>query len=478
MAVKEFRNFYRVSGIAGVCLLYFAQLFFAPVWYDEGCHYAALRAFSTDGPFTFVIDSALRTVDNASLLATVGLAVNAPCALFCSVLERYDIFSARVFIFLFGLTLLYFTNRISDIFKQASFLSVLLFGLSIQFLTYGAQYLGEIPALTYLAAGAFFLFQGIKKRSIYNVFAAAFFFNLSILSKEYIAAPLGLALLFSFFYALKRKSSSSLYFLFVGALLPLGAMIYYSHSFAHLNAFRDFWTLKSNYQSEFWNGLNFNAVYFILGKPLIFIGFISLLYRFYLNRSEILFFLLIFHCLLIFFFLTSAGYDRFGLWLLWIPALFAGKILLQIYHWMINFISVQYKPIFSTIYVSLCLLIFTQRTFPIAIARLSEPRNLAEKKVIDKIINARAPSIFTYELTLLPFLIKNNIKYRIEKLPPACKKVAPPLTLRSDEIFIASDYALTEFNAQWKKKDFFLNDSVIHYNIKYYFYSIRNKKKL
>ncbi|MDW8334317.1 MAG: hypothetical protein RMM53_08895, partial [Bacteroidia bacterium] len=319
---------------------------------------------------------------------------------------------ARLFMCLyafFALTAVYFTARktYEDSGRKDAIAlwAVALTAFTSQFSVYGSQTLGEVPALGWMLWGLYFL----ETRPA----IAGTCFGFAGLCKEYTAVPLAAMLLF---HAIKKSFKSALT---AGAIAGTLVALYYASKFDDMDLLADYWRKKSGYGREFLAFDFSEPLRFLAFKPLILLGSVALIYR---NTPN----LTVLHTALSVCFLISAGYDRFGLWL--IPGAAVGIAPFARFFF-------EKRPLATALVV---LLLFVQKTPFLMIQRILYAPNEEEKRVATFVRDAR---VFTYELPLVLFAAK----VRLPRHPPALSHLEPPPVISSDEYFVAGPYAQTEY---------------------------------
>lgn len=383
-------------------LLCFA--FRSPVWYDDSCHYLAVKSLSETGIEAF-------GGNPFSTFVTVGPAVNYPCSWFMKTLG-ISMLHARLFMIFYAILALigiyFLTINVYNDSRNAKTIAVWAVGLTaftIQFSVYGSQVLGEVPAMAWMAFGMI----SMDKRPVF----AGICFGLSGLCKEYVAAPL-LALLLYHAYKISWKKA-----VMAGNIAFVVVALYYVYRFGNAENIASYWAEKVDYRSEFL-ALSFTeSLRFLLSKPLVVLGTVALIYR---SPGNIL----VFQLALIILFLMSAGYDRFGLWL--VPGAAIG-----IAPYMRYFISEK------RIIISTTLLIAFVQTTPYKLVKyMFEEPNTDEKKIAEWAGNKR---LFTYELPLAIFC--ENVK--LPSYPPAVSHLEPAPKISKNEYFVSGPYSHTEY---------------------------------
>ncbi|MFW5658971.1 MAG: ArnT family glycosyltransferase [Bacteroidota bacterium] len=296
-----------------------------PPWYDDACHWLVARTLHHTGTTAFPLATDMTRIDPDSRFVTVGPAVNYLVAGWMWLFGD-DFWRVRVLMSVIGLLMLLALFRLAVHglhFAKAVWAVALLAG-SVPFITFGSQLLGEGAMLLFLLTGLRALLASATMRW-QDALVASVCFNLAILSKEYIALPVGLMLVFGFVRALLDDRKATVKWLVMGATLPLGVAVWYALKFDSWADLQAYWALKSAYTSEFLALTFSQSLRFLLFKPVIVLGTLALVLRVIFRREWQDGLLLVLQAQLLVFFLLSAGYDRFGLVLMPIACIYLGE---------------------------------------------------------------------------------------------------------------------------------------------------------
>ena len=202
-----------------------------PPWYDDACHWLVARTLAHTGETAFPLVSDMTHTDPDSRFVTVGPAVNYPVAGWMAVFGD-DFRTVRILMsgLAVGVLVALFMLARAVLHSAKAVWAVILLSGSVPFMTFGSQLLGEGPMLLYLLLGLWALLRNSEIRWC-DALLAALAFNLAILSKEYIALPLGLTVLFGFVHALVKHEESWYKYLAIGLLLPIGVALHYNLRF-------------------------------------------------------------------------------------------------------------------------------------------------------------------------------------------------------------------------------------------------------
>ncbi len=416
-----------------------------PYWYDDTTHSLVVYALYEINILAFPIDyPELKTWNMYSTMITIGPALHYPAVIFCKLFE-WNFFNLRILMVclnaFFSILIYKFSQ---NYFNPKSYkFSIILLLLNVQFLVYGGQYIGEIFMLQCVLWGLYFQFQAIFQQKTFLLASSQLFFWGAILTKEYIALPLGLYLLFAWIYY-ARKTKKIFHFLFFqGLTLPLASIIFYIFHFHDFSSFINYWHLKSDYQQEFLSFDN-NSIIFILKKPLILLGFIALIIKILIKKKTPDIFMGILQTLLFIFFIMTKGYDRMGIVLLPIALFYASEWIAFLWHFIC-------KTFFKRlVMVILLLLLGGQNTMNPLYWYNQWKKNQELKTISQKINQSGITHFFTYELEIIPYLKNTSIK--TTPVPPISSyRIQQPL---KERYFLVSQYAFTEYQHTFQKMNY------------------------
>lgn len=436
----------------------------SPIWYDDAGHFIVVRHFVETGTLAYPLNSQTLQSDPDSPFITMGPAVNYPAKIWMQLFGTKMI-AARWLIVLFTLAFLvvFWAMSKSLLGEKKAFWALLLVGGNIQLLTYGAEFLGELPMLLWLFLGLWGLVKVIEAEQprwglLVSVPMALL---LSIGSKEYILATVGLGLVAGWVQLLLQKKKVQAWSFFgIGLAVLLGYVgshLARAGSFAGmLNYFSD----RASYGSEFF-ALDFKeSLRFVLFKPLILLGAIALGIRIRLRKEPADLFLGLFWAGQWILFLVSAGYDRFGFQLLFIPAIYLAEFMAAGWE---RIRGMEWRWLWGSLFVLVFLAIFTQNTFPVFIGRALHPEkiNTHEKCVVQWLQANGQDQIFTFDQQLVPFL-PPEIDFRLSELVPSQVDLESTLQMRYErrpgEVFVEGEYGRTEY------KGLIVLDDLLLYN--------------
>lgn len=338
---------YYHTALIGILLVFAGLSIILPWGYDDSGHLLAAITLSKTGIWGFP-ETPMNVISH-SLFVTIGPTLHFPVA-FLIKIGFLPAVAARLWVTLHSFLIIFvaYLFRRSKLDVVVLVIAVLLF--SVQFLNYGARYLGEIPGIAYLLLTVWAFSQPKK---IY--WTATIWGVLSISSKEYFLFPLfGLAL-FRWLFCSSRSNRE----LWVIASWIIAWIVFYIGLFGtDIATFLEYWQNKFGYKDEFYT-FSLNSVHFLLFKPVLIFGTAALWVEYWAQRKIIIRDLAVIQTLLGLMFLLSAGYDRFGLWLL--PAASIG--LAPWLRFLKNYLSNKNRIIKYVLFLTVFLII-SQRTLP------------------------------------------------------------------------------------------------------------------
>lgn len=425
----------------------------SPVWYDDAGHFIVVRHLVETGTLAYPLNSITGEAAESSPFITMGPALNYPAAAWMHIFGTKMI-AARLLIILSTIAFLSifwgFARYLLD--KQKAFWALLLVGGNIQLLTYGAEFLGELPMLCWLFAGLWMLMKAINspKLNWAMIGGSVVAFLLAVLTKEYILVMIGLGILIGFVSQAIQKQqipARTLFSLGAGVLVGyLGFHLIRTGMGAEtLNWFTD----RLSYSSEFFAADFRESMRFLVRKPLIWLGGIALLIRIRVRKEQNDKLLGLFFLCQLLLFLVSAGYDRFGFQLLFIPAIYLAEFMLAAWR---KIREHKLKWLGLPVFVGVFLLLFTQQTGVIFTQRLLHPEqtNETEKCTVEWLKAHNKASIFTFDQQLIPFL-PPEITYRLPHLVPSQANIVQQnpfgrsYYLSGEDAFVEGTYGRSEY---------------------------------
>ncbi|MEM7041139.1 MAG: glycosyltransferase family 39 protein, partial [Bacteroidota bacterium] len=271
---------------AGLLIL---SAIYSDVWYDDAGHFLVVQQLAETGSACYPVDLAGGFCDPASAYITMGPALNYPLAGWMQMFGM-GMGTARILMLLLSvLTLGAFIWMGRQVVQERKvFWAALLVVGNIQFMTYGAQVLGEVPMLGWLFLGLGLCLRGLEKERSGMIVLAGLSWGLAILTKEYIAVPLAVSM-FIWMAILGMKGKWKPVFALFGAGLAVILLVvgWYLIRTGGLKGLVEYMAVRQSYGSEFF-ALNFSeSMRFLLWKPLIALGSVALLVKLYFQRKPV-----------------------------------------------------------------------------------------------------------------------------------------------------------------------------------------------
>lgn len=413
------------------------------MWYDDAGHYLVIEALAQHGEVCYPVHMAAGDCRVESPFITLGPTLNYPLAVVYR-LTGGGMLPLRLAMAAFSLLslLAFWTLGKAVLDKEAKMLwaAALVIG-NVQFVSYGAQVLGEVPMLGWLFLGMWALARWLQGGHITWAIGGILAWFMAILTKEYIAIPVALAMLGFWGALLLRRDRRWLAWMGLG--IGIGALLlgYHLQRAGGLAEVRRWFDERQSYGSEFLAFDLLECGRLLLYKPLVLLGTAAMVLRVAVRARLLDVFLLCFQVAWLLFFLSSAGYDRFGFQLIFLPALYLSEFILTLWErwtlrrwWRIALFAVVFAGLFS------------QRTLPQLAERLldTQPVNAAERAAADLLKGHGLRAIFTYDQQLALFL-PDSLHLRLSATVPSNAAHAPRLELAPGEYFLAGPYAFTEF---------------------------------
>lgn len=417
----------------------------SPVWYDDAGHYLVIKALAEHGEVCYPVHMAAGDCQPDSPFITLGPTLNYPLAAVLW-LTGGGMYALRLAMAVFSLlSLLAFWHLAKAVLeREAKVLwAVALVIGNVQFVNYGAQVLGEAPMLGWLFLGMWALARWLQGGHIGWAIGGILAWFMAILTKEYIAIVIALAMLGFWAALLLRRDRRWLPWMGLG--VGIGALLlgYHLLKAGGLAEVQRWFVERQSYGSEFLAFDLLEGCRFLLFKPLVLLGTAAMALRVAVRARLLDVFLLCFQLAWLLFFFSSAGYDRFGFQLIFLPAIYLSEFLLTTWErwaarhwWRIGILGLCFLGLFS------------QRTLPLLAERLLDgvSSNVAEEEAVALLERYHPRSLFTYDQQLAPFL-PDSIPLRLSAIVPSAAVQAPPLELAPGEYFLAGPYAFTEFQS-------------------------------
>ena len=442
------KAFLRLMPFLAVLLLAFAMT--SPVWYDDSDHWGVSKHLAKTGEMAYLLDSESGKADPFSQFITCGPVFHYPGSWVMKIFgtdmkiaRMISVAWALCFAFIFYLLANFLTNL-----KKANWAILIVF-LNIQFLTYGSQYIAEIPMVLFLLSGFLMIARSLKEDNSNDWFAwisGGFFFGLAMLVKEYALVPVfpSLAILALFLWIKKENGFGPIVAGMVAGIVLLGGYFFRFGSIENIQAFLE---ARKVYSTEFFSFGWEYSLPFILLKPLIPLGTIAIFLKIRVRKNRADSWAGIFQLSLIAFYFLSAGFDRFGMLLIFIPAIYLSEFIVLIWEKWVTSRTENGKKIFRfSVFAIGFLALFSQQTFPVLVWRMLhvERVNEAEKCIANSLVDFPSIKIFTCEEQIISFL-PERVFYRLPKTVPWAKKENENVFPRQDEWFLEGPYSRTEY---------------------------------
>lgn len=414
----------------------------SPVWYDDAGHFIVVREALLGNGFCY---PAATGCDPDSPFITLGHPLNRIYAAFMGLFGE-SIFVGRICTILFSLAAAGAIGELARRFfspSKAVWALLLLIG-NIQLLSYGAQILGEMPMMACLLWAILAHVQWYETgKWMWAGLVPLLLFG-AVMCKAYIAVPIALAwAIWLLALLFRHEKKIFLRTLLQGAVWGLGLVAYFILEQGGWRGFLDFLEARSSYGSEFFAFDFAEALRFLLLKPLFWLGTGALALRLRIKRRGLDFFLASFQFALLLTFLLSAGYDRFGFLLLFLPAIYFAEFMHAAWERMGR------KWALRMGFLTLAALAFYQQTPLIYGQRLLHPEqvNAAEREIVEQALSrhngsGRSLVVHTYDQQLVPFL-PEKVEFRLPAAVPSNAENCRPLAVQPGEMFIEGEYART-----------------------------------
>lgn len=415
----------------------------SPVWYDDAGHYLVIEVLARHRDVCYPVHMVAGDCRVDSPFITLGPMLNYPLAVVYR-LSGGGMLPLRLAMACFSLlSLLAFWKlgkAVLDKDAKMGWAIALVIG-NVQFVSYGAQVLGEVPMLGWLFLGMWAHARWLQGGRITWAVGGIFAWFMAILTKEYIALPIAVAMLGFWAALLLRRDRRWLAWMALG--IGIGVLLWGYHlgRAGGLAEVQRWFVERQSYGSEFLAFDLRECGRFLLFKPLVVLGTAAMALRVAVRARLLDVFLLCFQLAWLLFFLSSAGYDRFGFQLIFLPALYLSEFILTLWErwtarrwWRIALFAVCFIGLFS------------QRTLLQLAGRLSDlpAVNAPEKAAAALLERHGLTDLFTYDQQLALFL-PDSLHLRFSGTVPSNAIHAPRLALGPREYFLAGPYAFTEF---------------------------------
>jgi len=409
-----------------------------PVWYDDAGHYLVIEQGMKTGEFCYPQNLSQGICSADSPFITMGKPLMAVYAAWGKLFGA-GMTTARLCTLLFsllGFWVLY--KLVNDSFspRKAFWTCLLLIG-NIQILSYGTQVLGEMPMMVMLLIGLYAHLKWLDTRHWAWAIIAPIAWLGAVLCKAYIAVPLALAIgVWWLISMLSKRTSWGI--VLQGLGLGMGILLYLLIEQGGWRGFREYLEVRSSYGNEFLAFAGWEGIRFLVLKPLILLGTIALGIRIYFQLQSRDIFLGCMQGALLLFFLLSEGYDRFGMLLLFIPAIYLAEFVAAAWS------RLKDRKWLRLGYALLLIVLFVQQT-PYILLR-DWPGRLVKEEGWRKALSEMGVNghVVTYDQH---YAWIRGGQYRLAKVVPSNKAECGSLVLKPGEWFLAGPYAKTEYQA-------------------------------
>lgn len=424
--------------------------FHAPIWYDDAGHYLVARAIASGDGMCYPLDSdGANCVENSPFI-TMGPVQAYPLGAWLRLVGD-TMLAGRIFMVLVSLGAafaLYRLGRALTTSTKAS-IAVALMALNIQFLTYGAEVLGEMPMMGLVLAGISCFLRWDRGHGWWWAVLGIVAWCLAVGIKEYAMLPLAMSLVV--WLALKGFSKDrplAVLYLGVGFGIGLGltvAWLAIPHGglVAHLLD-------RQSYRSEFLALDLGTSLKYLLFKPLFWLGTGAMVLKWRVQRRPAEALTLSVQAAWLVFFLLSAGYDRFGFLLLFLPAVYVAEFVP--YLWQEAGRQPRWAWLRRATLVVVAWVVFSQQTYWVFGQRILHPDlvNAVERAATARLRERPAGRVVTVEQQMALFLDAVGQRWRLYSRVPSqgrgCDHPDPELRLALDEVLLAGPYAFTEYD--------------------------------
>jgi 4-amino-4-deoxy-L-arabinose transferase-like glycosyltransferase len=463
----------RLYLIVGALLLggLLMSAFYAPIWYDDAGHFLVAREVARGHGMCYPLDSSGDVCLADSPFITMGPVQAYPMGWWMRVWGE-TMLSGRLFMLLLSLGAAVAFFRLGKALTSTAkaLIAVGLVAVNIQFITYGAEVLGEVPMIGLMLGGLVFLVRWERGGAVWNVGFALLMWCLAVGIKEYAILPTGLSLIIWLLIRLMaRQKPIKILMLGIFYILALALTL----TLLHGTDVRTYLQARQSYGSEF---LAFNwglSLKFLLLKPLFWLGTGAMVLKWRVKRRGADALILSVQLGWLCFFLLSAGYDRFGFLLLFLPAIYVAEFVPYLWREAGRKRNWAWARRSASVMVGLA--IFSQQTYWVFGKRVLHPEtvNAVERAAVAMAVQARMPRVFTMEQQMAVFLDRVGKPWRLVHIVPSAaagQKPLPEFNLASSEVLLAGPYALTEYHdcIDWSRLT--LCDSIVDGNERWYYF--------
>lgn len=428
------------AGLAGYALT-------TPVWYDDAGHYLVSKAWAHTGEMAYpskMVDGTVVEAIPHSPFITLGPNIAWPGMW---LIRQFggEMMPLRWMMVVFSLLAIWkyfaFAEKLTRTAK-AGVASLMVLG-SIQFLSYGSQFLGEVPMLAGMFAGLYFMVLYFSEAGKpWHLWASFPFWIWAFVTKEYFILPIGLGIILAlglFLWAKEGKHARSVFVMGAGILGLF--LVWQWAKWGSYAALKAGWESRGSYSHEFFGWGFAETLPFLLKKPIIWLGAIAHIYKVRIRRDARDRFLLGIFLGQLLWFLASAGYDRFGFQLYFIPAIYLSEFVVFAWEWIGKNPSGKWLR-----RIGLGVLVLGaawQKSLPELGRRLieGEQRNAAELAVADFVAGK---TVFTFDQQVVPFITSGTV-FLNTVVPSNGANCVLPEGLPEGYVYVEGEYGRTEF---------------------------------
>lgn len=422
---------------------------YSPVWYDDAGHYLVAREVARGHGMCYPLQSDAADCVPGSPFITMGPVQAYPLGAWLAVFGE-SMAAARALMVLLSIcaavALWALARRLND--APKALVAVAVMAVNVQFMTYGAQALAEVPMMGLFLAGLWALVRWQQSGRPAWAGAGLVLWMLAVGVKEYALLPMGLALLGWWLMGLGDKAARwSRLGLGLAAIAAMAATLLLLHGgwgglLASLDA-------RKSYGSEF---LAFNwaiSLKFLLFKPLFWLGTGAMVLRWRVQRRPQDGLMVAAQAAWLAFYLLSAGYDRFGFLLLFLPAIYLAEF--APYLWREAARRGRRAWLKRAALLALAAILFGQQAYLRLGARMAAPglRNSVERTLARRLQPLQPRRVLTADQHMVLFLEEVGLQWRLVRIVPSqgAGTAAPhaDFDLRPGEVFLAGPYAFTEY---------------------------------
>jgi hypothetical protein len=447
--------------------------FYSPIWYDDAGHFLVAREVARGHGMCYPLNSSGDVCLADSPFITMGPVQAYPMGWwlrFCG----ETMLAGRMLMVLLSLGAAFVFYRFARALTTAgkALIAVGIMGVNIQFLTYGAEVLGEVPMMGLVIGGMSFLLRWERGKATWNAGLGLLLWCLAVGIKEYAILPTGLSLGIWFLMRLISKNKPLQALTLTGvyaAMLALTLLLLHGGG----RGLQAYVVARQSYGSEF---LAFNfgiSLKFLLLKPLFWLGTGSIVLKWRVKRRGADAMALSVQLAWLVFFLLSAGYDRFGFLLLFLPAIYVAEFAPYLWREAGRKRNWAWARRLALVIVGLA--IFSQQTYWVFGKRIAHPEtvNATELEAVAIAVQSKIPKIFTVEQQMAVFLDRVGIPWRLVSIVPSAalgQKLLPEFKLARDEAMLAGPYAFTEYEDcfDWSKLQ--VGDSIVMGGQRWYYF--------